>query len=87
MYVCSFSLFNKSLSSGVATMFLMFFLTFHSSLACFNVYRFVASSLFSCCPMLYIIFVCYSCVAGTEIKDTNHLTSRTRKVRTLELDF
>ena len=36
------------------------------------VYRFVAFSLFLCCPIiLYIIFVCYSCVDGTEIKDTN----------------
>ena len=70
--VCSFFLFDKPLLSGAATMLLMLlFLIFYSPLACYNVYRFVASSLFSCCPIvLYIIFVCYSCVDGTEIKDT-----------------
>ena len=48
----------------------------YSPLACYNVYGFVASSLFSCCPIiLYIIFVYYSCVDGTEIKDTNELTN------------
>ena len=71
--VCSFSLFDKSLLSNAATMLLMLlFLIFYSPLACYNVYRFVASSLFSCCPIiLHIIFVYYSCVDGTEIKDTN----------------
>ena len=71
--VYSFSLFDKSLSSGVATMFFMLlFLAFHSPLVCYNVYRFVASSLFLCCPnILYVIFVYYSCVDGTEIKDIN----------------
>ena len=70
---CSFSLFDKYLSSGVATMLLMLlFFTLYSPLACYNVYRFVASSLVSCCPIiLCIIFVYYSCVDGTEIKDTN----------------
>ena len=59
--------------SGAATMLLMLlFLIFHSPLACYNVHRFVASSLFSCCPIiLYVIYACYSCVDGTEIKDTN----------------
>ena len=67
------SLFDKSLSLGVATMLLMLlFLSFHTPLACYNADRFVASSLFSCCPIiLHIIFVYYSCVDGTEIKDTN----------------
>ena len=48
--------------SGAATMLLMLlFLIFYFPLACYNVNRFVASSLFSCCPiMLYIIFVYYS---------------------------
>ena len=56
-----------------ATLLLMLlFLIFHSPLACYNVHRFVASSLFSCCPIiLYVIYACYSCVDGTEIKDTN----------------
>ena len=73
MCVCSFSLFDKSLLSGAATMLLMsLFVIFYSTLACCNVYRFVASSLFSCYPIiLYIIFVYYSCADGTEIKDTN----------------
>ena len=73
MCVSSISLFDKSLSSGVAVMLL--FLTFHFPIVCYNVYRFAASSLFSCCPIiLYIIFAYYSCVDGTEIKDTNQLT-------------
>ena len=39
--------------TGAATMLLMLlFLIFYSPLACYNVYRFVASSLFSCCPKL-----------------------------------
>ena len=65
-----FSLLNFS---GAAAMLLMLlFLIFYSPLACYNVYRFVASSLFSCCPIiLYIIIAYYSCVDGTEIKDTN----------------
>ena len=75
MCVCSFSLFDKSKSllSGAATMLLMLlFLISYSPLACYNVYRFVASSLFSCCPIiLYVIYAYYSCVDGTEIKDTN----------------
>ena len=73
MCVCSFSLLDKSLLSGAATMLLMLlFLIFYSPLACYNVYRFVASSLFSCCPIiLYVIYAYYSCVDGTEIKDTN----------------
>ena len=73
MCVSSFSLFDKSLSSGAATMLLMLlFLIFYSPLACYNVYRFVVSSFFSCCPIiLYIIFLYYSCVDSTEIKDTN----------------
>ena len=73
MCVCSFSLFDKSLLSGAATILLMLlFLIFHSPLACYNVHRFVASSLFSCCSIiLYVIYACYSCVDGTEIKDTN----------------
>ena len=64
---------NLGVYSGAATMLLMLlFLIFYSPFACNNVYRFVASSLFSCCPiMLYIIFVYYACVDGTEIKDTN----------------
>ena len=73
MCVCAlFSLFNKSLLSGAATMFLMLhFLIFYSPLACYNVYRFVASSLFSCCPIiLYVIYAYYSCVDTTEIKDS-----------------
>ena len=40
LYVClsSFSLFDKSLSSGVATMLLLLlFLTFHFPYACYNV--------------------------------------------------
>ena len=58
MCVCSFSLFDKSLLSGAATMLLMLlFLIFHSPLACYNVYRFVASSLFSCCPIILYAFV------------------------------
>ena len=59
--------------SGAATMlFMLLFLIFYSPLACYNVYRFVASSLFSCCPIiLYVIYAYYSCVDGTEIKDTN----------------
>ena len=53
MCVCSFSLFDKSLLSGAATMLLMLlFLIFYSPLACYNIYRFVASSLFSCCPII-----------------------------------
>ena len=62
-----------SFVSGAATMLLMLlFMIFYSPLACYNVYRFVASSLFSCCPIiLYIIFVYYSCVDDTEIKDSN----------------
>ena len=75
LYVCacSFSLFDKSLLSGAATTLLMLhFLIFYSPLVCYNVYRFVASSLFSYCPIiLYIFFVYYSCVEGTEIKGTN----------------
>ena len=73
MCVCSFSLFDESLLSGAATMLLMlFFLISYSPLACYNVYCFVASSLFSCCPIiLYVIYACYSCVDGTEITDTN----------------
>ena len=72
MCVCSFSLFDKSLLSGAATMLLMLlFLIFYSPLACYNVYRFVAS-LFSCCPIvLYVIYAYYFCVDGTEIKGTN----------------
>ena len=51
---------------------MLLFLIFHSPLACNNVYRFLASSLFSFCPIiLYVIHACYSCVDGTEIKDTN----------------
>ena len=63
----------KSLFSCTATtLFMLLFLIFYSPLACHNVYRFVASSLFSCCPIiLCIIFVYYSCVDGTKIKDTN----------------
>ena len=58
LYVCSFSLFDKCLSSGVATMLLMLlFLTFYSPLACYNVYRFVASTFFSCCPIILHIIV------------------------------
>ena len=89
--VCSFSLFDKFLSSGVATMLLMLlFLTFHSTLACYNVYRFAASSLCSCCPIiLYISFVYYSCVDGTEIKKTltNYQkgSARSRKYQFLEI--
>ena len=57
--VCSFSSFDKSLSSGAATMLLMLlFLIFYSPLACYNVYRFVASSLFSCCPIIVYIYFC-----------------------------
>ena len=87
--VCSFSLFNKSLLSGAATMLLMLlFLIFYSPLACYNVYRCVASSLFSCCPIiLYIIFVYYSCVDGTEIKDTKQLTSLTNGVVNITAPF
>ena len=51
---------------------MLLFLIFYSPLACYNVYRFVASSLFSCCPIiLSVIYAYYSCVDGTEIKDTN----------------
>ena len=44
-------------NSGAATMLLMLlFLIFFSPLACHNVYRFFASSLFSCCPIIrYVI--------------------------------
>ena len=42
--------------SGAATMLLMLlFLIFYSPLACYNVYRFVASSLFSCCPIILYV--------------------------------
>ena len=52
--------FNFYLSFVIiaATMLLMLlFLIFYSPLACYNVYRFVASSLFSCGPIiLYVIY-------------------------------
>ena len=70
MCVCFFSSFDKSLLSGAATMLLiLLFLIFYSPLACYNVYRFVASSLFSWCPI--ILYAIYDGVDGTEIKDTN----------------
>ena len=55
-----------SLLVNSALLLMLLFLTFLSPLACYNVYRFVASSLFSCCPIiLCIIFVYYSCVRLT----------------------
>ena len=67
-----FSSFDNYLSLAVATMLLMLLLlTFHSPLACYNVNRFVVSSLFSCCPIVLHIIFDYSCVDCTEIKDTN----------------
>ena len=84
MCVCSFSLFDKSLLSGAATMLLMLlFLIFYSPLACY-LYRFVASSFFSCCPIiLYVIYAYYSCVDGTEIKDT--LTTSSSKTNPIPI--
>ena len=70
MCVCAlFFLFDKSLLSGAAIMLLMLlFLIFYSPLACYNVYRFVASSLFSCCPIIvYIIFVYSVYILNTEV--------------------
>ena len=64
--LCVLLFFDKSLSSGVAAMLLMLlFLTFYSLLACYDVYRFVASSLFLCCPIILymycfcILFLCW----------------------------
>ena len=61
--------------SGAATMLLMLlFLIFYSPLACY-VHRFVASSLFSCSPIiLFIIFVSYIILVLTVRKEkTNYL--------------